>query len=54
MFEGVSNRGAERDDGGMNKPAVALKKPRSSSDLLGAFCFVVLVLTVLYAALTID
>ena len=38
----------------MTKPAVALKKTRSSSDLLGAFCFVVLVLTVLYAALTID
>ena len=38
----------------MNKPAVALKKTRSSSDFLGAFCFVVLVLTVLYATLTVD
>lgn len=38
----------------MNKPAVTLKKTRSSSDFLGAFCFVVLVLTVLYATLTID
>ena len=38
----------------MNKPASALKKTKSSSDLLGAFCFVVLVLTVLYASLTID
>ena len=38
----------------MEKPTFTLKKPRSSSDLFGAFCFVVLVLTVLYAALTID
>ena len=38
----------------MDKPAATLKKPRSSSDLFGAFCFVVLVLTVVYAALTID
>ena len=54
MFEGVRNGGAEPDDANMNKPAVAIKKPRSSSDLFGAFCFVVLVLTVLYAALTIE
>ena len=54
MFEGVRNGGAEPDDVSMNKPVVALKKPRSSSDLFGAFCFVVLVLTVLYAALTIE
>ena len=38
----------------MNKPAATLKKTKSSSDLLGAFCFVVLVLTVLYATLIID
>ncbi len=38
----------------MDKPAASLKKPRSSSDLFGAFCFVVLVLTVLYATLSID
>ena len=51
---GGAQRGAERDDVSVNKPVVALKKPRSSSDLFGAFCFVVLVLTVLYAALTIE
>ena len=38
----------------MNKPAATLKKTRSSSDLFGAFCFVVLVLTVLYASLAVD
>ena len=38
----------------MNKPAATLEKTKSSSDLFGAFCFVVLVLTVLYASLTID
>jgi hypothetical protein len=38
----------------MNKPAATLKKTRSSSDFVGAFCFVVLVLTVLYATLSVD
>ena len=38
----------------MEKPAATLKKPRSCSDFLGAFCFVVLVLTILYATLSID
>jgi hypothetical protein len=38
----------------MNKPAPTLKKAKPSSDLVGAFCFVVLVLTVLYATLTTD
>jgi hypothetical protein len=36
----------------MNKTTDAHKKPRSPPDLVGAFCFVVLVLTVLYATLT--
>ena len=38
----------------MNKPAATLKKTRSSSDFVGAFCFVVLLLTVLYATLSVD
>jgi hypothetical protein len=38
----------------MKKSGAILGKPRSSSDLFGAFCFVVLVLTLLYATLTVD
>lgn len=36
----------------MEKIATTLKKARPTSDLLGAFCFVVLISTVVYAALT--
>lgn len=38
----------------MEDPDATLNEPRSSSDLFGALCFVILVLTVVYAALTID
>ena len=38
----------------MNKPARPSKTCRASSDFVGAICFVVLGLTVLYATLTID
>ena len=54
VFAGLCNGGLEADDERMEKPAASLKKTRPTSDLFGAFCFVVLVLTVLYATLTID
>jgi hypothetical protein len=54
VFMGVCKAAAERDDQRMEKPTAALRKTRSPSDLFGAFCFVVLVLTVVYATLSID
>jgi hypothetical protein len=41
-----------RQHGPMEKPLKPRAKPRAASDFLGAFCFVVLVATVAYAALT--
>lgn len=54
MFAGLRGSGPKSDDCCMEKPTATLKKPRSSSDFFGAFCFVVLILTVAYAALTTN
>ena len=49
---GVFGERAAPDHAAMRKPAKAPARPRHRSDYWGAFCFVVLVVTVLFAVLT--
>ena len=51
-FAGLRERGSARDHRRMQKLAKTSKKMRLPSDFLGAFCFVVLIVTVVYAVLT--
>ena len=52
LFAGLPLRGFARHHCQMEKLANTSKKARHPSDFLGAFCFVVLIVTVVYAVLT--